>query len=112
MDETPVFFDMVPEKSLVQKGQKSVRIRTFGSEKKHATVVLTVAADGFILPPMIIFRGKTNQTIKAIEAPEVYVIVTQEKDESLMFIWFDQVWKSYAKKKTKGIVFQQIVNGI
>ena len=82
MDETPVFFDMVPEKSLVQKGQKSVRIRTFGSEKKHATVVLTVAADGFILPPMIIFLGKTNQTIKAIEAPEVYVIVTQENDES------------------------------
>ena len=82
MDETPVFFDMVPEKSLVRKIQKSMTIRTSGSEKKQVTVVLTVAADGFILPPMIIFLGKTNQTIKAIEAPEVYVIVTQEKDES------------------------------
>ena len=43
---------------------------------------------------MIIFRGKTNQTIKDIEAPEGFVIVTQEQawmDESLMFIWFDQV---------------------
>ena len=41
---------------------------------------------------MIIFRGKTYQTIKDIEAPEGFV--TQEKawmDESLMFIWFDQV---------------------
>ena len=106
MDETPVFFDMVPEKSLVQKGQKSVRIRTFGSEKKHATV----AADGFILPPMIIFRGKTNRTIKDIEAPEGFVIVTQEKawmDESLMFIWFDQVWKSYAEKKQKELDFNR-----
>ena len=55
MDETPVFYDMVPKKSLVQKGQKSVTIQTSGSEKRHVTVVLTVAADGFMLPPMIIF---------------------------------------------------------
>ena len=51
----PKFFDMVPEKSLVQKGQKLVTIPTSCSEKRHVTVVLTVAADGFILPPMIIF---------------------------------------------------------
>ena len=79
MNKTPVFFDMVPEKSLVKKGQKSVTIRTSGSEKRHVTVVLTVAADGFILPPMVIFRGKTNQTIKNIEAPEGFVIIRQEK---------------------------------
>ena len=94
MEETPVFFDMVPKKSLVQKGQKSVTIQTAGSEKRHVTVVFTVAADGFILPPMIIFRGKINQTIKDIVAPDGFAIVTQEKawmDESLTFIWLDQV---------------------
>ena len=94
----PKFFDMVPEKSLVQKGQKLVTI---------PTVVLTVAADGFILRPMIIFRGKTNQTIKNIEAP---VIVTQEKawmGKSLMFICFDQVWKSYGEKKQKELDFSK-----
>ena len=51
---------------------------------------------------MIIFRSKTNQTIKGTEGPEGFVIFTQEKawmDESLKFIWFDQVWKSYAEKK-------------
>ena len=69
-DRKPAFFDMVPEKSLVQKGQKWVTIITSGSEKRHVTVILIVAADGFILPPMIIFRGKTNQIIKDIEAPE------------------------------------------
>ena len=74
IDETPVFFDTLPEKSLVQKGQKSVTIRTSGSEKRHVTVVHTVAVDGFILPPMKIFRGKTNETIKDIEAPEEFVI--------------------------------------
>ena len=73
--------------------------RTSGSEKRHVTVVLAVAADGFILPQMIIFRGKTNETIKDIETPKGFVTVTQEKawtDESLMFIWFYQVSKSYA----------------
>ena len=30
------------------------------------TVVLTVAADGFILPPILIFRGEANLTIKYI----------------------------------------------
>ena len=32
MDEIPVFFDMMSEKSMVQKGQKSVIIETSGSE--------------------------------------------------------------------------------
>ena len=68
MDKTPVIFDMMPEKSLLEKGQKSVAIQTPGSEKRHVTVVLTVAADGSILPPMTWFRDKTNQTIKDIEA--------------------------------------------
>ena len=59
---------------------------------------------------MVIFRGKTNRTIKDIEAPEGFVIVTQEKawmDESLMFIWFDQVWKSYAEKKQNELDFNR-----
>ena len=54
-------------------------IRTSGSEKRHVAAVLTVAADGFILPQMIIFWGKTNQTIKDVEASEGFVRVTQEK---------------------------------
>ena len=48
------------------------------------TVVITVAADGFILSPMTIFRGKTNLTIKDIVAREGFVIVTQEK------AWMDE----------------------
>ena len=77
---------------------------------KRDTLLLSLLfnPDGFILPPMTIFRGKTNQAIKDIEAPKGFVIVTQEKawmDESLLFIWFDQVWKSYAEKNPKRIGF-------
>ena len=55
---------MVPERSLVPTGKKFVTIRTSGFEKRHVTVVVTVVADGFILPLVIIFRGKANLTIK------------------------------------------------
>ena len=76
---------------------------------------MSTIAPRFILPPTIIFQGKTNHTINDREAPEGFVIVTQEKawiDESLMFIRFDQLWKSCTEKTPKGIGFQQIVNGI
>ena len=67
MDKTPVFFDMTPEKSLVRKGQKSVTIQTSGSEKRHVTVNLAVAADGFILPSMIIFGSMEVKLIKLLK---------------------------------------------
>ena len=58
MDETPVYFDLVPGKTINEKGAKSVLIRTTGNEKRHYMVVLTVSANGDVLPPMIIFKGK------------------------------------------------------
>ena len=79
MDETPVFFDMVPERPFVSRGKKSVTIRTSGSERRHVTVVLNVAADGFILLPIINFKGKTNLTIKDIVATEGLSLLPRKK---------------------------------
>ena len=58
MDETPVFFDTVPNKTVDIKGTKTVKVRTTRSEKRHVTLVLTVTASGEMLPPMVIFKGK------------------------------------------------------
>ena len=52
MDETPKIFEMLLERSLLLTSKKSVTVQTSGSEKKHETIVLTVAADGFMLLPM------------------------------------------------------------
>ena len=59
MDETPVYFDIVPGKTIECKGVKTVKVRTTGSEKRHITVVLGCTAMGDFLPPMIIFKGMT-----------------------------------------------------
>ena len=70
-----MWFDMVPQRSVVKKCTRPVVIRTSGSEKGHLTVVLAVMADGSVLPPppppppMIIFKGKTDRTIKDLVIP-------------------------------------------
>ena len=40
MNETPMWFDIVPQRSVTKKGTKPVVILTSGSEKRHLTVVL------------------------------------------------------------------------
>ena len=108
MDETPMYFDMVPLKSIISKGKRSVTIRTSGSENRHITVVLAVTADSGILPPMIIFKGKTNRTIKDLVVPTGFVVATQEKawmDEKMMLIWLKDVWLKYTEQKQTELGF-------
>ena len=76
MDETPVYFNLVPGKTVNEKGAKSVLIRTTGNEKRHFTVVLAVSANGDVLPPMIIFKGK--RALK-FDFPKDWIVTVQEK---------------------------------
>ena len=38
MDETPVYFDMVPGKTVDVRGKKTIKVRMTESEKRHITV--------------------------------------------------------------------------
>ena len=78
MDETPVYFNLVPGKIIDRVGVKSCVIRSKGAKKRHITVVLTVAADGTMLHPMVIFKGK--QRLK-LTAPEGVLVCA---DQSLV----------------------------
>ena len=82
MDETPLYFDIDPSKCIEEKGSKSVRVHTTGSEKHHLMVMLAVSAAGDILPPMIIFKGKCP--LKDI-SPHGCVVRVQERP--LMIEW-------------------------
>ena len=76
MNETPVFFDMVPLKCIAAKGTKECMVLTSGGEKKHLTVVLSTTGDGKMLPPMIIFKGKTDRTICHLNIPAEFILKT------------------------------------
>ena len=40
MDETPLYFDMIPIRTLDRRGVKEVRVKSTGAQKRHITVVL------------------------------------------------------------------------
>src|SRR6266542_3292707 len=58
MDETPMWFDLLSNTTINQKGVKTVNIRTTGHERTSFTVVLGCMADGTKLPAVCIFKLK------------------------------------------------------
>ncbi|GFW89476.1 pogo transposable element with KRAB domain [Trichonephila clavipes] len=70
MDETPVAFDMIGNKTIDMKGTKSIHIKSTGHEKSHLTVVLSCLADGTKLKPIVIFKRKT---VPKSNFPKVYL---------------------------------------
>jgi len=95
MDETPMFFDNIPKRVIDVKGVKHPVVLTTGSEKKRCTIVLTCRADGLLLPPMVIFKGKkqNHKTITTIVRNRGTVIMVQAK------AWMDS-WMGLMVTKT------------
>ena len=124
MDETPLYFDMIPSRSLEKRGAKEVRVKSTGAQKRHITVVLACTGAGKMLPPMIIFKGnkilcilvpmfhlydsgKTTQVIKGLIAPPGFIIAHQSKawmDGPLMQQWV-KISLKYTGKKESLLVF-------
>ena len=49
MDESPLFFDVIPNRVVASKGTKRVIVRTTGSEKRHLTATLSVTSEFYEL---------------------------------------------------------------
>ena len=104
MDETPAFFDMIPAKSICKTGSRECIVQTSGSKKKYVTVVLSATVDGTMPPPMLIFKGKTEKTIKKLRIPKGFIVKMQEKswmDEGLMEVWVEEIWLKYVREVSK-----------
>ncbi len=102
MDETPVYMDMVPSKTVDVKGKKTVKIRTTKSEKCRVTAVLSCTAAGNMLPPMIIFKGTTHKSVAGVKGSNDTLVKYQKKawmDEKLMLTWISEIWVKLTKKK-------------
>ena len=94
MDETPAYFDICPNRTIAKKGEKSIIVRTTGAEKRHLTVVLSCSANGGLLPPMIVFKGK--RALKGIVAPPGFIVTVQEKawmNEELTLQYIRDIWE-------------------
>ena len=91
MDETPVTFDMPPNFTINDKGEKTIKIRMTGNEKNSVTDVLACAGDGSKLRPIVISERKT---VPKVANKHGVVINAQEKgwmDTEGMKMWVQTV---------------------
>ena len=87
MDETPMFFDMVGNRTVDVKGKNTVNVN-----KANFITILACLADGTKLKPTVVFKRKTMPKEKLPSNISVYV---QEKgwvDETVLSKWLNDVW--------------------
>ncbi|CAI7911515.1 unnamed protein product [Closterium sp. NIES-54] len=97
VDQTPIFLEMLVERTLEMKGARTVHVRSAGYEKERVTVMLAVTASGLKLPPYVVFKRKT---IQKVPIPAGVVVRAQDKgwmDESLVQDWITQVMVPFLK---------------
>ena len=94
MDETPLTFDMPPNRTVNNTGEKTIKIRTTGNEKNQVTVVLACCGDGSKIKPMVIFKRKT---VPKINNKHGFIVSAQEKgwmNSDQMKVWIEKAWRS------------------
>ena len=97
MDETPLYFDLVPQHTISKKGVKQVPIRSSDAEKRRLTVTLACTGSGDMLSAYAIFKGKRK--LKFIP-PRGVKIAVQKKvrmDALMMLEWFKSIILPYTK---------------
>lgn len=99
MDETPMHFDMVPQRVVTRKGSKEVRVRSSGADTKRLTVVLACTGNGKMLSSLAIFKGKRKLKFKTPNSVHVIVQPKGWMDSDIMLRWFDAVILPYTKKR-------------
>jgi hypothetical protein len=96
MDETPVEFDMGRERTYHFNGAREVKILRTNGLKQRFTVAQTVCSDGTILPPLIIFKTKTNLPSHLYEKYKGRVILRSNSSgwmsSKLMNEWINKIW--------------------
>ena len=109
MDQTPIFFSMVPNTTLNRVGERSVNVRSSSGSTMRVTVALTVTAAGGLLPPMFVFKAKPGGHVQRElrNFPEEAVYTVQHNawmDESVMLQWVDRVLKPWSETVPENVV--------
>jgi hypothetical protein len=101
MDQTPVYFSMNAKRMLELIGGKTVHIHTLSDNTKQVTVAVTIAADGTVLPSMLIFKGQPGGGIAKTEFA-TYLATHRYQcqantwmDEVCMIVWVNEVLAPY-----------------
>ena len=64
MDKAPCWMEMKINKTVAKIGEKEISVKTFNMDQLRLLVVLCIIANGGKLPPIIVFKGKSNPTLE------------------------------------------------
>lgn len=106
MDQTPVFFSMLPRTTLNESGARTVNVRTSTNSTMRVTVAVCVTASGEMLKPLLVFKGKPGGRIERefnqYNKDGLYTV--QEKawmDEMIMKVWVEKFLKPFVESAAR-----------
>ena len=103
--------------TIEKKGKKNIIINTQNQEKCRITVLLGILADGFKLPPLIIFKAKENGTVfkelsnlKYVKDGSIFIYCNENAwaTKKIISLWNYKIWKKYLEviifRKGEGVI--------
>lgn len=101
MDETPICFEMIARTTVEKIGEKSVNVRSFGSDRNRITVFLCIGANGYKAPPLLIFKGKKGAKKELelrknfhVQNKRIYVLCQENSwaDSQVFQYWLENIF--------------------
>ena len=110
MDQTPILYSFHSNKTLENKGMRTIHVRASTMNTKQVTFTVSLDDSKSILPPMLIFMGVPNGRIANYES-STYPIsghyLCQLKawmDEYMMNKWMDLILVPWKNMKAPGLI--------
>jgi len=110
IDETPVYFEMITDKTINKKGVKVISVETKGNEKKLISCVLAVSAGGKKLIPTLIFKGGRDgnletkyKNLEVVKNKKIVIYFQSNAwcDEAIFKRWVKDVYINYEEEIIK-----------
>ena len=105
MDETAIFFDCKPKRTVNVRGPCTVGIRVGGSGSRLSLCV-SITFDGTKRPLFVVSkampRGPVERALPSILPNGMYGCVQENGwvDQRVMQIWFEKIWQPYVRSHT------------
>ncbi|KAM6294119.1 pogo transposable element with ZNF domain [Aegotheles albertisi] len=102
IDEISLFLDV---EVLSSDDRKENALQTVGTGEPWCDVVLTILADGSVLPALVFYRGHVQQPANV---PESIILESKENgysDDEVMELWAARVWQKHTEcQNSKGML--------
>ncbi|OXB71085.1 UNVERIFIED_CONTAM: hypothetical protein H355_010465 [Colinus virginianus] len=102
IDEISLFLDV---EVLSSDDKKENALQTVGTGEPWCDVVLTILADGSVLPTLVFYRGRVQQPANV---PESIMLEAKENgysDDEVMELWASRVWQKHTEcQNSKGML--------